>query len=130
MKFALAVYGGPQSSEASASGLRFARAAAEAGHDIVRVFFYHEGVSVANSSAVPPQDEQHTAAEWRALAAEHEFELAICIASALKRGIVDANEQQRYDTPAATLLPGFEIVGLGQWIDAVLEADRMVTFAA
>ena len=130
MNFALAVYGAPYSSQASGSALRFARAATAAGHEIERVFFYHDGVTVANESIVAPQDESDLPTEWTALATEHQFELAVCIAASLKRGVVNETEQQRYETPSATLKPGFEIVGLGQLIDAVINADRVVTFAA
>ena len=129
MNFALAVYGAPYSSQASSSALRFARAATAAGHEIERVFFYHDGVTVANASIVAPHDESDLPGEWTALAGEHKFELAVCIAASLKRGIVNESEQQRYETPGATLKPGFEIVGLGQLIDAVLNSDRLLTFA-
>jgi tRNA 2-thiouridine synthesizing protein D len=129
VNFALAVYGAPYSSQASSSALRFARAATAAGHGIERVFFYHDGVTVANASIVAPQDEVDLPREWTALAGEHKFELAVCIAASLKRGIVNESEQQRYETPSATLKPGFEIVGLGQLIDAVLNSDRLLTFA-
>lgn len=130
MKFALTVHGAPYASEASGSALRFARAATDAGHSIVRVFFYHDGVTLANGSIVPPQDEQDLSKAWATLARERSFELAVCIAASLKRGIIDEAERQRYGVPAATLASGFEIVGLGQLIDAVLDADRLVTFAA
>jgi tRNA 2-thiouridine synthesizing protein D len=130
MNFALAVYGAPYSSQASSSALRFARAVTAAGHEIERVFFYHDGVSVANDSIVAPQDEVDLPGQWTALACEHKFELAVCIAASLKRGVVNETEQQRYETPNATLKPGFEIVGLGQLVDAVINADRLVTFAA
>lgn len=130
MRFALTVHGSPYGSEASNSALRFARALTAAGHSIVRVFFYHDGVTLANGSMVPPQDEVDLSKAWTQLARESSFELAVCIAASLKRGIVDEAERGRYDGPAATLAAGFEIVGLGQLIDAVLTADRLVTFAA
>ena len=129
MNFALAVYGAPYSSQASSSALRFARAATAAGHEIERVFFYHDGVTVANAAIVAPPADSDLPGEWTALAGEHKFELAVCIAASLKRGIVNESEQKRYETPSATLKPGFEIVGLGQLIDAVLNSDRLLTFA-
>ncbi len=130
MNFALAVHGAPYSSQASSSALRFARAATAAGHQIERVFFYHDGVAVANESIVAPQDELDLPSEWTVLARDHKFELAVCIAASLKRGVVNESEQQRYETPSATLKPGFEVVGLGQLVDAVINADRLITFAA
>ena len=95
----------------------------------MRVFFYHDGVNVANGSIVAPQEEHDLGSDWVDLAAQGRFELAVCIAAALKRGVVNETERKRYDLPSATLREGFEIVGLGQLVDAALEADRVVTFA-
>ncbi|MCL4725662.1 MAG: DsrE family protein, partial [Rhodocyclaceae bacterium] len=54
---------------------------------------------------------------WAKLAEEHEIDLVVCVAAALRRGIKDEN-----------LAPGFRISGLGQLIEAGIQADRMVTF--
>ena len=42
LKFALVVYGAPYSSEGCLSALQFAEAVIAEGHEILRVFFYHE----------------------------------------------------------------------------------------
>jgi tRNA 2-thiouridine synthesizing protein D len=130
VKIAIAVYGAPYSSQASASALRFAEAAVAMGHSIVRVFFYHDAVHVANDFVVAPQDEVDVAASWAELAKRSGVELAICIAASLKRGVVDAAEATRHEKAAGDLRAPFRIVGLGQLIEAVGDADRVVTFAA
>lgn len=130
MKLALAVHGAPYSSQASATALRFARAALAAGHSIPRVFFYHDGVHAGSSLAVPPQDEPSPQPGWAELADVHGVELTVCIAAALKRGLVNQEEQQRYELPGSNLQPAFTIVGLGQLLDAIATTDRFVTFAA
>lgn len=130
MKMALAVHGPPYSSQASTSALRFARAAVAAGHTIPRVFFYHDGVHAASSLAVPPQDEPSPQPGWSELAREHDIELAVCIAASLKRGVVNADEQARYELPGSNVQSGFAIVGLGQLLEAIATTDRFVTFAA
>jgi len=130
MIFGIAVHGAPYGSEASASALRFATAALAAGHTLHRVFFYHDGVNLANGLTVTPRDEPSTQADWIALAGAHGVELAVCIAAALKRGLVSDAERERYDLQAASLHPAFSIVGLGQMIDAVGCSDRFVTFAS
>jgi tRNA 2-thiouridine synthesizing protein D len=130
MKIAVAVYGAPASSQAPRTALRFVRAALERGHTIDRVFFYHDGVLVANALAAPPQAEADLGAEWAALAETTGIELAVCVAAALRRGVVDADEAERYERPATNLRPPFTILGLGQLVDAALEADRVVTFHA
>ena len=93
---------------------RFARAALAAGHVIDRVFFYKEAVAVGNRFA---SDEEGVRTGWVALAAEGGFELAICIAAAARRGIVEES-----------VADGFAIVGLGQLIEAIEDGDRLVSF--
>lgn len=130
MKFALNVHGAPFSHAAPATALRFAEAAVARGHEIIRVFFYHDGVHTANGLAVAPQDERDVTADWAAFAMRHEVELVICIAAALKRGLLDDAEASRYDRAGADVHPAFSVVGLGQMVDAAISADRVVTFAS
>jgi len=130
MKLSIAVYGAPGSSQSARSALRFVEAALAAGHDIHRVFFYHDGVLTANVLTVVPQDETDIGARWSELAARHGIELGVCIAAALRRGILDADEAARYERTAANLRPPFVILGLGQLVEAALESDRLVTFPA
>lgn len=99
-----------------------------AGHKLSRVFFYEDGVYTANTFATPPQDEPNVTALWSEFASQHDLDLVICVASALRRGVLDATEADRYDKPAANIAPGFVISGLGQLIDSALNADRLVTF--
>ena len=92
-------------------------AALAAGHEVPRVFFYHDGVNVATRLSLPPQDERHIQQNWTALAREHGVDLVVCVAAALRRGIKDE-----------VLAPGFRISGLGQLVDSGIKADRFVTF--
>lgn len=128
MIFSIMVLGSPASHEAAGSALRFTRAVIESGHKLHRVFFYHDGVSGASKLQLTPQGELPVAQQWQQLASEHDIDLIVCIASALKRGIVDADEAERHELDSANLLEGFAISGLGQLIDASIESDRMVTF--
>lgn len=130
MQFALAIYAGPFSSQASQTALHFARALLAQGHSLYRVFFYQDGVYTANHLAVPPQDEQNLAREWQALARDHQVELIVCIAAALRRGIINAEEAQRYGLDSSNLAPEFTISGLGQLLEAGVHADRLITFGA
>lgn len=110
------------------SALRFANACRDSGHEIIRVFFYHDGVYTGHANPAPPQDETDITAAWRDFQKTSGCELIICVASALRRGMLDAAEAERYEKPAATIDPAFTISGLGQLIDAGLNADRLVTF--
>ena len=130
MKFTIAVHGAPYASGANQCALKFAEASLAAGHEIARVFFFHEGVLSALNSTVPPQDEGDVTSKWQDFAVANNVELAVCIANALKRGVLNESERDRYDRSCATLAEGFEIVGLGQLIEAISKSDRYVEFPA
>lgn len=130
MKFSLAIHSAPFSSQASQSALNFARELLRQGHDIYRVFFYQEGVATGNRLATPAQDEQNLVEEWRTLARENAVDVVICIAAALRRGILNQEEADRYQRDIANLAPEFNLSGLGQWVEAAVHADRVVTFGA
>ncbi len=130
MNFAIAIHGDAATSESPRLALRFAQSAIAKGHGIHRVFFYHAAVNVANALAVQPQDERDTAAEWATFAAEHGVELAVCVAAALRRGVLSSDDAARYERVAASVKAPFQIVGLGQLIEAAIVADRFVTFSA
>ena len=128
MKLSLLVLGAPYSTQSMSTALRFTRAAIESGHIIYRVFFYHDGVLAANELATPPQDEANIPELWAELAAQHNIDLVVCIASALKRGVLDTTEADRYNKKGANISVGFDISGLGQLVDATINSDRVVSF--
>lgn len=128
MKLAVVVNEGPYQHQASHTAYQFTRAALEKGHHVVRVFFYHDGVNNGTCLTVPPQDEPHIVDQWSRLGSEHGLDLVVCVAAAQRRGIMDAREAARHALPAANLAPGFRISGLGQLIDASIEADRVLVF--
>ncbi|TVU68755.1 sulfurtransferase complex subunit TusD [Cobetia crustatorum] len=129
MRYALAVYGGPYSQQASHSALRFAEALLARGHQLTTVFFYHDGVYNAASMMAPPQDEPHLRDRWLGLAAQGETRLQVCVAAALRRGLLDEREATRHGKQSYTLEAPFELTGLGQLVEATLENDHLITFA-
>lgn len=129
-RFALMVLGAPISTQAPQSSMAFARAALQAGHQIIRVFFFHDGVHCGNQSLVPATGQRSIAEQWAELAQQHKIDLVVCVASALKRGVLDAGEAKRYDKSAANLHPAFALSGLGQWIEACVNSDRVVVFGS
>ena len=130
MNFAIAIHGDAATSESPRTALRFARAALAQGHRIHRVFFYHAAVNLANSLIVQPQGEPDPAADWAHFATKNNIELAVCVAAALRRGVLSEEDAHRYERVAANVRAPFQIVGLGQMIEAAIEADRFVTFCA
>ena len=117
MKIGIMVNEGPFTHQASDSALQFAKAAIKKGHEIVRVFFYHDGVNNANKLSAPQSDDRNLVSLWSELAETHDIDIVVCVAAALRRGITDE------------LLPaGFRISGLGQLVEAGIIGDRLVVF--
>lgn len=128
MKFTLLIQSSPIDSQSSATALRFARALLVKGHHIERLFFYRAGVHSANRLALAPQDETNLPAQWQTFITEHELDAVVCIAAAIRRGIVNESEAARYGVIGENLSTGTELSGLGQLVTACVAADRVVTF--
>ena len=117
MKFGIMVSEGPYTHQATDTAYQFVKAALAKGHQIHRVFFYHDGVNNATKLTEPPADDRHIVNRWSKLAEEYGIDLVVCIAAALRRGIKDEN-----------LARGFRISGLGQLVESGIQADRLVVF--
>lgn len=117
MKIGILVNEGPYQHQASDSAYLFCKAALAKGHEIQRVFFYHDGVNNASKLTEPPQDDRNIVSRWTKLAEEYDLDLVVCVAAALRRGIKEEN-----------LAPNFRISGLGQLVESGIQADRLVTF--
>ena len=119
---------GPYTHQASDTAFNFTRAALEAGHEIFRIFFYHDGVYNGTRMTIPPQDDRHVVNRWSELAEQHGLDMVVCVAAAQRRGILDADEAKRNGKDGDNIAPGFRISGLGQLIEAGIEADRLLVF--
>lgn len=128
MKFGVLVSEGPYTHQAADTAYHFVKAALDKGHEVPRVFFYHDGVNVSTRLSVPPQDERHIQNQWTALAKDHGIDLVVCIAAAQRRGLLDENEATRQGKDANNIAEGFRISGLGQLIEMGIQTDRLVTF--
>jgi len=130
MKFAILIQSAPFTYQASDTAYQFCLAAINKGHIIQRVFFYHDAVTMGSELACPPQDEPNFTERWQSLGRQYHIDLAICIAAALRRGIIDASEAERYAKKSANLAADFKLVGLGQLVEACLTAERLIVFGA
>lgn len=128
MKFAVLVNEGPYTHQASDTAFNFVKAALGQGHEVMRVFFYHDGVNNGTRLTTPPQDDRNIVNRWSELGKAHDLDLVVCVAAAQRRGIVDADEQKRNSKDANNIADGFRISGLGQLIEAGIQADRLVSF--
>jgi len=128
MKFAIQINEGPFTHQASDTAYQFTKAALDAGHEIFRVFFYHDGVNNATMYGVPPQDDRNLQQIWSELAVKHNLDMVVCVAAAQRRGIMDEDESKRHGKGSANIAEGFHISGLGQLIEAGIQADRLLVF--
>ena len=128
MKYSLLVLGSPQSTPSVRSALRFAEAAVASGHELFRVFFFHDAVTTGNGYIVTPQDQESLPQAWQTFGQTHNVDMVLCISSALRRGVINNRESDRYQLRGANALEGFDLSGLGQWVEAMLVSDRIVTF--
>lgn len=117
MKLGILVNEGPFTHQASDTAYRFTEAALAKGHEIPRVFFYHDGVNNANRLSEPQSDDRNLVKLWSELGEKHGLDLVVCVAAALRRGMTEE-----------LLAAGFRISGLGQLIETGIEADRLVVF--
>ncbi|WGI27280.1 sulfurtransferase complex subunit TusD [Halomonas alkaliantarctica] len=129
MQYGLLVMGAPYSSPAPHSALRFSHAVLARGHQIEGVFFYHDGVHNASSLMAPPQDELNLREAWAELNQQHGVQLDVCIAAALRRGLMSESEAQRHGKQASNVASPFELTGLGQLLELQHRTDRLITFA-
>ncbi len=130
MIYSFLVLASPTHGQTAATASQFALAALARGHSIHSVFFLNDGVAAGSANVIYPQDESTPVAQWAGLAEKHGIELNLCISSALRRGIMDEAESQRYERSASTMHPAFTIAGLGQLVQASASSDRLMTFGA
>ncbi|BCG63584.1 MAG: tRNA 2-thiouridine synthesizing protein D [Methyloprofundus sp.] len=128
MKFAIQINSSPYQSSRAETAYQFVKSALEMGHEVLRIFFYQEGVYHAFRYATPLDDEQQFVARWSALAQEFNVDLVVCISAAQRRGLLEANEAKRVGKVDNDVADGFRIAGLGQWVESVLLADRYIEF--
>ncbi len=128
--FTLVITGAPYSSQAPQTALHFARAAVDRGHSIDRVFLYGDGVHLASALTTPPSDETNWSQAWAEFLENYRIPGVACIASALRRGLVDEKEQTRYELASENLRPPFAIAGLGEWVEGQSKSSRTLYFHA
>ncbi|WP_328189924.1 sulfurtransferase complex subunit TusD [Marinobacter sp. OP 3.4] len=126
--YTLVITGAPYSSQAPATALAFCQALVDTGHTCDRLFLYGDGVYLASALNTPPSDETDWTAEWQALLSRHRIPAVACIASCLRRGLLDEQEATRYERPASNLASGFDIAGLGEWVEAQSSSNRVIYF--
>lgn len=126
--YTLVVTGSAYGTQQATSAWQFAQALITRGHKLESVFFYQEGISNANQLVSPASDEFDLVRAWQRLAEQQGTVLNVCVAAALRRGVVDEQEAALRQKKMANLQPGFVLSGLGSLAEAMLTCDRVMQF--
>lgn len=128
MKFAILINCSPTTSNTALTAYQFVKTALSMQHEVLRVFFYQEGIYHGFAHVTPPDDEVNLNKQWSALAEQHALDLVVCISAAQRRGLLGDDEASRQGKVDQDLAAGFRISGLGQLVEACILADRFMVF--
>ncbi|MEP3349961.1 MAG: sulfurtransferase complex subunit TusD [Marinomonas sp.] len=129
MQYALLITGSPYQTKACHTALRFIKAAlAKYPNCIKGVFFYEDAVLLGNQLSQPPRDEINLLQAWQDIATQHDVPLYLCIAAAVRRGIINESESQRYELTQHSLAEHFQLEGLGTLVDLMNTTDKVIQF--
>ncbi len=126
MNYVIAVKSPVFGSQGSALAYRFVETLLAQKHNVTQVFFFQDGVSNANALVNPASDEVNLVEKWQNLAKLHRLSLHLCVSAAQRRGVVDQSTTPITDK--TNLAEGFVLAGLGEFIQAMFNADRLMTF--
>ena len=115
-EFSVLVTAGPQRPGAL-TALHTARAIQASPYSLYRLFFYGDGVLLANRYLHEAGPAGDTARAWQDWIASERPPATVCVGAAQKRGLISDN-----------LAEGFALAGLGDWVDALGHAGRVVHF--
>ncbi|KEY91433.1 sulfurtransferase TusD [Candidatus Photodesmus blepharus] len=128
LTYTLLVNSPPYGSQSSRSAYLFAKALIRKRYILRDVFFYQDGVLNGSSLTFPANDEFDVVSAWQTLSVKHGVKLRICVAAALRRGVVSAHEARRKRQSEGNLAEHFDQTGLGSLSEAMLTQDRIIQF--
>ncbi|MBU9813541.1 sulfurtransferase complex subunit TusD [Rahnella sp. C60] len=128
LRYCLLVTGPAYGTQQASAAYQFALALISSGHHLDSVFFYREGVLNGNLLSAPASDEFDLVRAWQRMAADYQVALNVCVAAALRRGVIDETEAHNQGHGQTNLQPGFTLTGLGSLAEASLTCDRLVQF--
>lgn len=104
------------------TALSFCEAAVEAGHEILQVFFYQQGVQHGNVLIQPTSGEQSQLVKWVAFSKKSKIPLNVCVTAAVKRGVVSLNDSSTKEGQE-NIHPMFNAVGMSEYFTALNAAS-------
>lgn len=127
-KYILLINGSVYGDSSGYHALQFAQAVLKAGHQIVSVFFYQNGVTQANCLVNLPGDELNLQQEWQLFAKQHTIDLIICASASLRRGIISEQEAKQYQLAHWNLGSSFIMGGLTELVSGIETSDHLLCF--
>jgi tRNA 2-thiouridine synthesizing protein D len=129
MQHTLLITGSPYQTKACHTALRFIKAALIKYPDSIKgVFFYEDAVLIGNQLSQPPRDEINLLQAWQDVAQQHDIPLYLCIAAAVRRGIISEEESRRYELEQHSLAEHFQLEGLGTLVDLMNTTHKVIQF--
>lgn len=125
MRYVLAVKSPIYGQQGAYLAYQFAQALCQKGHKIAQIFFFQDGISNGNALINPANDEVNLQTHWQRLSKQYDIPLHLCVAASQRRGVVDALTAAKPEQQ--NLAEGFVIAGLGEFMAATLNADRVIT---
>ncbi|GIU07900.1 sulfurtransferase complex subunit TusD [Shewanella morhuae] len=127
-KFIIQVNGPAYGTSSSINALCFTQAALAAGHQVICVFFYQDGVYNSTDLNLPAADENNVISDWKQLAEAHQVPLVNCVSAALRRGIISEQDAHENGLSHWNVGKSFIMGGLGELITGIESADRLISF--
>lgn len=127
-KFIVQVNGPAYGSTASIRALKFCQAATSAGHQVIKVFFYQDGVQNSNSLHCPASDEINLHQLWVEFSHSQQVPLINCVSAALRRGVLSEQDAEENNKTQWNSDSTFTMGGLGELVSGIEHADRLVCF--
>lgn len=124
MRYVIAVSHPVYGHQGAFTAYQLAVALLEVGHEITQIFFFRDGVTNGNAFVYPATDEFNLQKAWQKLSRDYEIPLCLCVSAGQRRGIVD--NLTAFNSELTNLADGFMIAGLGEFIRATLESERVI----
>lgn len=125
MRYVLVVSQANYGHQGAFLAFQFAQCLLAKKHCILQIFFFQAGVMNANGLQSPANDEENLLKHWQDLAQTYHIPLNVCISAGQRRGVVDEESGQ---SKMCNLAKPFELVGLTAFMQALLQADRVLQF--
>ena len=94
----------------------------------INVFFYADAAHTANRLRWQSADQTNLTQEWQVLAERYQLPLAICVSTALSRGVSDDDNSARHQLQGDNIAKGFHLVGLSELAMTMQSDCRLIQF--